>query len=35
VGALQVLGESPHFGVVAVQPDQVVVQPTSLLGVGL
>jgi hypothetical protein len=29
------LGEGSHLGIVTVQPDQVVVQPTSLLRVGL
>ena len=35
MGAVEVLGEGLHLGIVSVQPDQIVIQPTPFLGVRL
>ncbi len=35
MSAVKVFEEGLHLGIASVQPDQIVVQPTSLLGVRL
>jgi hypothetical protein len=35
VSTVEVLGEGLHLGIVSVQADQIVVQPTPFLGVRL